>query len=263
MLNEGTVLSCSCRPGGLGGTSPGGGNKTCGKSRSRVRLSEGLRRISLDSCPLARKTIKRPHFTESCNSQNSSINQEKETSPPSGPGDKCFKHWTLLYRKHLSGPWENLIYFAFLSLPNHPEVFLPGPVTEAAAAAAFPSATCAALPYWGHGWCHCWQGCHWQLCLHSGWSAPAQEPEGEAKGLGSAKQVQKKYIAHSRLHMVNLGTVFEGCLHLRAPVSHPGSPLDTAAPQQLNLRSVHEPYVRNPYTTRGVYLPSGLWVESG
>lgn len=218
---------------------------------------------------LARKAIKRPHSTQSCNSLDSSTSQEKGISPPTGPRDKCFKHWTLLHRKQLSGPCDNLICFAFSSLPNHPDIWSSLALSQrlphkpAATTAAFPSATCTDIPCWGYGWCHCWQGCHWQLFLHSEWSIPAQEPEGEAKGLGSAKQVQNKYVVHSRLCMVKLGSVFERCLHLRAPVSHPGSPLDTAAPRQLNLKLVQEAYVRNPYATCGVYLPSGLWVESG
>ena len=87
--------------------------------------------------------------------------------------------------------------------------------------------------------------------------------EREAKGLEIARQVQNKYIVHSRLHMIDLGTIFERCLNLRESVSHPGSPLDTAALEQFNLILVHVSYVRNPYATPGVYLPSDLWVQGG
>lgn len=63
--------------------------------------------------------------------------------------------------------------------------------------------------------------------------------------------------------MIDLSTIFERCLSLRASVSHPGFPLDTAALEQFNLVLVRMRYVKNPYAAPGVYLPSGLWVEGG
>lgn len=63
--------------------------------------------------------------------------------------------------------------------------------------------------------------------------------------------------------MIDLGTIFERCLSLKASVSHPGSLLDTAALKQFNLVLVQEHYVQNPYVSAGVNLPCDLWVEGG
>lgn len=38
---------------------------------------------------------------------------------------------------------------------------------------------------------------------------------GEAKGLEIAKQVENKYIVCSKLHMIDLGTIFKRCLSQR------------------------------------------------
>lgn len=63
--------------------------------------------------------------------------------------------------------------------------------------------------------------------------------------------------------MINLGTILKRFLSLKAPASHPDSPLDIAALEQFNLTLTHVHYIKNSYTTLGVYLPSGLWVEGG
>lgn len=64
--------------------------------------------------------------------------------------------------------------------------------------------------------------------------------------------------------MIDLSTIFERCLSLRASVSHPGFPLDTAALEQFNLVLVRMRYVKTltPLLVFICHLVCGLRVGS-